>query len=62
MKGPSGIDNILGQLNSKIPDGERFENFSNASDIDISNDNNIRNLNLKKKNNNSDSYGITLDI
>lgn len=61
MKGPSGIDNILNQLNTKNPsinleENERFENFSNASDVDISNDKHIRNVNLNK------NKGITLDI
>lgn len=69
MSGPSGIDNILNQLNTDNPkvdlqDSERFENFSNASEIDLSNDNTIRNINLNqsKDSGSKNNGGITLDI
>lgn len=69
MSGPSGIDNILNQLNTNNPkvdlnDSERFENFSNASELDLSNDNTIRNINLNKSkdSNSKNNGGITLDI
>ena len=69
MSGPSGIDNILNQLNTNNPkvdldDSERFENFSNASELDLSNDNTIRNINLNKSkdSNSKNNGGITLGI
>ena len=70
MSGPSGIDNILNQLNTDNPkvdlrDSERFENFSNASELDISNDDAIRNIqinNKSKDSGNRSNGGITLDI
>jgi hypothetical protein len=71
MRGPAGLDNILNQLNtSNIPvrEAERFENFSTASESDLLNENNIKNINLngekkkKKRENRSNEAGITLDI
>lgn len=72
MKGPSGLDSILNQLNTtnttSIKESERFENFSTASESDLINENNIKNINLskerrkKKEFKSDDSAGITLDI
>ena len=47
-----------------LQDSERFENFSNASEIDLSNDNTIRNINLNqsKDSGSKNNGGITLDI
>lgn len=69
MSGPTGIDNILSQLNTDNPkvdlrESERFENFSNASEVDLSNDNAVRNIQINKSKDSGvkSNGGITLDI
>ena len=58
MKGPSGVDDILNELNNKTEP----ELKSDISLSELSQHNNVRNIELLNKNNKNKNGGITLDL